>query len=231
MNPFIIFKNPIIRAIGVGLVLYFALFYKKDNPESLGNRFSSENIRDNIKQINQKGSSIVNGIALAKNQEATLKRGGLLNNINSVDQVNQNSQVDQDSNAKLGVEIKPIEVKPLVGDHIITTDREIGHGADLSCGKVAEISYKIILKNSKQEIQSVDLEKILIGSGVNPLIENKIVGMKQGGVREIEVFQSFKTEDKKLAALLEQNSDLIYTVHLISVSAANQNEIKNVKCY
>ena len=124
-----------------------------------------------------------------------------------------------------------IAIKPLVGDHIIVQDLETGSGNDvLSCGRKANISYKIIAKNNNRELESIAQARILIGGGSNLLIENKIIGMKKGGLRQIDVFQSFKTADKKLAILLRRGSDLIYQVRLIDILPPNKTDNNNVRC-
>ncbi len=210
MNPYFIFKNPIIKIVCVALVLYFALLKDKDNPASLGNRLSVDKIKYGIKQANQKSSTIISGIALAKQQEGNLK-GGILNNV----------VTDNQNEAK---------IKPLTGDHIITTDLEIGEGDVVACGSEAEISYKITAKNDNQELQSILKEKILIGGNYDLLLESQIIGMKKGGLRKIEVFKSFKTEDQKLAKLLERGSDLIYQIYLINILPAHKIDNNNVKC-
>ncbi len=228
MNPYFIFKNPIIKIICLALVLYFALFKNKDNPNSLGNRFSVDKIKQGVKQVDQNGFSIVSGIALARQQESMLSG-------------NANHKKDDDVEDKNGdqklvlIEIKSEpsnKIKPLVGDHITVWDIEIGSGNDiLSCGRQANISYKIISKNDNKELVFVPQLRILIGGGSDLLIENKIIGMKKGGLRNINVFKSFKTEDQKLAILLRRGSDLIYQVRLIDILPPNKiNNNDNVRC-
>ena len=154
---------------------------------------------------------------------------------------NANHQKDGDVEGKntdqkpMPIEIKSQtsnKIKPLVGDHITVWDIEIGSGNDiLSCGRQANISYKIISKNDNKELVFVPQLRILIGGGSDLLIENKIIGMKKGGLRNINVFKSFKTEDQKLAILLRRGSDLIYQVRLIDILPPNKiNNNDNVRC-
>jgi hypothetical protein len=228
MNPYFIFKNPIIKIICLGLVLYFALFKNKDNPNSLGNRLSVDKIKQSVEQVNQKGFAIVSNIALAKGQEESLK------NVDAKHQeiIAKNGDIDNSSNDQNNLGNRaPTAIKPLVGDHIIVQDLEIGKGSDvLSCGRNVNISYKIIAKNNNQELESIAQARILIGGGINSLIENKIIGMKKGGLRQIDVFQSFKTKDQKLAMLLRRGSDLIYQVRLIDILPPNKTDNNNVRC-
>jgi hypothetical protein len=233
MNPYVIFRNPIIKLICIGLVLYFALFKNKDNPNSLGNRLSVDKIKQGVSQANQKSFSIVSGIALAKQQEVVLKHS----DTNNKEIGNADNLVSHDQNGNNGlapVEIKPPiddKIKPLVGDHIIVQDLEMGSGNDiLSCGRQADISYKIIAKNNNKELRSISNARILIGGGTDLLLENKIIGMKKNGLRVINVFKSFKTEDKKLAILLRGGSDLIFQVRLINILPPNKIDNSNVRC-
>jgi hypothetical protein len=231
MNPYFIFKNPIIKIICLALVLYFALFKNKDNPNSLGNRFSVDKIKQGVKQIDQKGLAIVSGIALARQQEVELK-----DNLSNAKDYAADDKYDNNGDKNLAsIAINPPandKIKPLVGDHIMVRDIEIGSGNDvLSCGRQADISYKIISKNDNKELSSVSQIRIVIGGGTDLLIENKIIGMKKGGLRAINVFKSFKTEDQKLAMLLRQGSDLIYQVRLINILPPNKiNNNNNVRC-
>ena len=89
----------------------------------------------------------------------------------------------------------------------------------------------LISKNDNKELVFVPQLRILIGGGSDLLIENKIIGMKKGGLRNINVFKSFKTEDQKLAILLRRGSDLIYQVRLIDILPPNKiNNNDNVRC-
>lgn len=66
-------KNPIIKSIGIIVILYFALFANKENPHSLGNRLSSENIKKNLdiatKQTKFIASNVKTARQLAKEKE------------------------------------------------------------------------------------------------------------------------------------------------------------------
>lgn len=66
-------KNPLIKIIGICVVLYFALFANKNNPQSLGNRFSSERIVKDLGDLEEKGRFIATNVnaarALEKGQE------------------------------------------------------------------------------------------------------------------------------------------------------------------
>lgn len=55
-------KSPIIRIAGIILILYFALFYDNSHPDSLGNRLSKDQIKDNVSQIKDRSSHIITNI-------------------------------------------------------------------------------------------------------------------------------------------------------------------------
>lgn len=59
-------RNPIIKSIGIALILYFALFANKQHPKSLGNRLSSENLKKDLTDATSKGKFIVDNIQMAK---------------------------------------------------------------------------------------------------------------------------------------------------------------------
>ncbi len=74
MNIFAIIKNPIFKIVGVSAVLYFALFANKYDPESLGNRLSSENIKKNLDEAQTKTKFIATNIRAAKEYQAEQKK-------------------------------------------------------------------------------------------------------------------------------------------------------------
>lgn len=59
-------KNPFIKISGIILIIYFALFYNKTNPNSLGNRFSPDNIKNNLREANEKTLFIMNHVNRAQ---------------------------------------------------------------------------------------------------------------------------------------------------------------------
>jgi hypothetical protein len=59
-------KNPFIKISGIILVIYFALFYNKTNPNSLGNRFSPDNLKNNLREANEKTLFIMSHVNQAQ---------------------------------------------------------------------------------------------------------------------------------------------------------------------
>lgn len=63
---FKLLRNPIIKIIGISLVLYYGLFANKEKPGSLGNRFSSEQIKKDFSQVREKTVFIASNVKLAR---------------------------------------------------------------------------------------------------------------------------------------------------------------------
>lgn len=190
-------KNPIIKIIGISLILYFGLFADRKNPRSLGNRLSSENIKKNFNEAKEKGKFIAVNVKSAKK---ILEQNG-----------------DQQKTAETIVEDLT---------KITSEDLEIGVGdAVISCGDEVKISYGIYDKTQKQ-LEFVGSEKIIIGSEKDSLIEKKIIGMKLSGVRDVNIPYGFVSKNKKLMRLLEINkSDLKYQITILAFGKAEVPKI------
>jgi len=65
MNVFHLLKNPIIKTVGITLILYFALFSSR-SPDSLRNRLSPQNIKQDLGEIKEKSKFIVTNIKTAQ---------------------------------------------------------------------------------------------------------------------------------------------------------------------
>ncbi len=125
MKVFELLKNPIIRTIGVFIIIYFGLFHNKKDPESLGNRLSSENIKKNFSEAGEKSRFIISNIRvaqeIAKNQQAAKKT--------SPQEIFETSTIED---AQIGN-----------GEKIIT------------CGDIAEISYGIYSHDNRKLNSSI----------------------------------------------------------------------------
>lgn len=184
-------RRPLIKIIGLILVVYFGLFSNKEDPDSLGNRLSSQNIKERFGEIHEKSNFIIANIDKAN------KMSG------------KDALVAEDPSQNLSA--------------ITTQDYAAGSGEEqLKCGDVAEISYDIRVVGSNSSLEFVAKENIVIGSNFNVLLEQKIIGMKSGGVRIINIPRDFKSDNKKLSFLLKFNeAALQYTVSLLGFSTAN----------
>jgi hypothetical protein len=65
MQIFEILRNPLVKLIGIGLVLYFALFANTEHPKSLGNRLSSEQIKKDLADAKDKSAFIIKNVKMA----------------------------------------------------------------------------------------------------------------------------------------------------------------------
>ena len=66
-NIFGLLRIPLVRFIGAGVILYFALFSNKHEPESLRNRISKERIDQNLHDISENGRFIISNVKTAQN--------------------------------------------------------------------------------------------------------------------------------------------------------------------
>lgn len=67
MKIFEIARNPIVKWVGIFTILYFAVMSNKDDPKSISNKLSQEQIANNLKSAKEKGGYIFDTIKNAKN--------------------------------------------------------------------------------------------------------------------------------------------------------------------
>jgi hypothetical protein len=188
MKIFELLRNPLIKTIGIVLVLYFALFANKEKPESLGNRLSSENIKKSLSEAQSQSKFIITNVKIA--QEIAKEK----------------ERAEEQALAQQNI------------SDITTNDLEIGAEEQvIACGDEVEIAYGIYTKDGKQ-LEFFNSQKFIVGEEKNLIIERNIIGMKRGGIREINIPYHYRTEDKKLAELLKLNAtDLKYQITLLSI--------------
>jgi hypothetical protein len=63
---FKLLRNPIIKIIGISVILYYGLLANKEKPGSLGNRFSSEQIKKDFSEVREKTVFIAENVKLAR---------------------------------------------------------------------------------------------------------------------------------------------------------------------
>jgi hypothetical protein len=63
---FKLLRNPIIKIIGISVILYYGLLANKEKPGSLGNRFSSEQIKKDFSEVREKTVFIAKNVKLAR---------------------------------------------------------------------------------------------------------------------------------------------------------------------
>lgn len=61
-----ILKNPLVKIGAIAVILYFALFSNKENPDSLRNRLSKERIEKNLHEASSKSKFIITNVGAAK---------------------------------------------------------------------------------------------------------------------------------------------------------------------
>lgn len=187
-------RQPLIKIIAVFLILYFGLLSNKKDPDGLGNRLSSQNLKQDFQEVKEKSNFIITNIQRAKDLN-----GG-----------------------KASTAFDPTQDFVQIG----VKDVQIGNGEVLKCGDLAEVSYDIRVVGSPNQLEFIPKEKILIGSNKNLLLEKKIVGMKKGGSRVLNIPRDFKSTNQKLEFLLKFNStDLQYNVTLLDFTRAEPNSV------
>ncbi len=197
-------QNPLIKMIGIIVVIYFALFANKNNPQSLGNRLSSERLKQNFREMEEKGKFIASNVVAARSY-AKLQ--------------------EEETSSNLSGQNQEIAVIPQI------KDINLGIGKDaVLCG--AEIVAFVSL-NSEQTnaatIKTIEMnpeKKIIIGSKQDWFLEKNILGMKKGGIREIKIPQGFKG-DEALAKLLQENKGaLVYQIILQDILQYSSSHYK-----
>jgi hypothetical protein len=210
MKIFELLRNPIIKTIGVILVLYFALFANKKNPDSLGNRLSANNIKKHFNKIQEKGRFIAANVKIARELEQE-RKGGKIREKSKEQKITKKSatqNLQDENNSQI----------------IITKLQNESSENKVSCGDIVEISYGLYSKKGK-EIKLFEPQKLTIGSNKNQLIENNIPGMKNGATKDIEIPSNFKSDDKNLTKLLKLHGNLKYRVKILALKKVTNPKI------
>lgn len=198
---FSLLRYRIVKIVGAGVVLYFGLMGHKENPDSLGYRLSKDNVSKHINEIKERSTYIATTIRDVKGVEAGALPVETLKNRASNKLIIHNNQ------------------------HAEARDEVVGTGENIvKCGDQAKISYSIYIKENNVELEKEEGRVIIIGSKKNKLLEEKIMGMKEGGVRIIEIPRNFQAFDPKLAALLKFNeTELFYRIKLLQFAKSLEN--------
>jgi hypothetical protein len=198
MKIFDLLRIPIIKWTGIALILYFGLFANTQNPNSLGNRLSKENVQKNFKEARERGKFIVVNVKMA-----------------------QEIAKEKEAQEKLAKER---------GGMISINDLDSGTGEKIiGCNDEVEFSYVIQTKDGKEVNSIKKPQKTIIGSKQEKTIERNIIGMKEGGIRSINVPFGSQTDDKKLDTLLKLNGqDLQY---LVTVSKIKKSKNPPSSCF
>jgi hypothetical protein len=188
MKIFDLLRNPLVKIVGILTILYFALFSNTYNPNSLGNRFSKENLKKNFDAAQEQGKFIATNLKIARDLEE--KRNDIASDSTSHD--------------------NPVMM-------VSSEDIKTGKGmATLACGDEITISYRTSINNDHQ-IDHMDDVKFIVGSRTMPLIEKHIIGMRALGIRNIYIPKTAQITDEKLEEFQRLNgTDLTIQVTLHS---------------
>jgi hypothetical protein len=186
---FKLLRNPIIKIIGISVILYYGLFANKEKPGSLGNRFSSEQIKKDFSEVREKTVFIAENVKLAR-------------------EIAKEKEIEKEA------EKKATAINPAL--QVSVKDLEEGVGENISCGDSAYINYGIYTKDGRQ-LEFKENQILVIGNKSNWLLEKNIIGMKQAGSRYINIPQGSQVNDSKITEYLNSNkSDLKYQVTLLA---------------
>lgn len=146
MNIFQILRNPFVKIIGAGIIIYFALFHDKSNPDALGNRLDPQRVKSELNEAREKGNFIISNVTLAKQlaEENAKKRAIETANNSEVSVYDVDAGMDGDKSA--------------CGDIV-----EINYGIFDVDNKQLEFKekQKFILGNHENDV----IEKNIIGMG------------------------------------------------------------------
>ncbi len=195
---FKLLRNPIIKIIGISVILYYGLFANKEKPGSLGNRFSSEQIKKDFSEVREKTVFIAENVKLAR-------------------------EIAKEKEAEKEAEKKAAATNPAL--QVSVKDLEEGVGENISCGDSAYINYGIYTKDGRQ-LEFKENQILVIGNKSNWLLEKNIIGMKQAGSRYINIPQGSQVNDSKITEYLNSNkSDLKYQVTLLAFTKNPNSQI------
>ncbi len=195
---FKLLRNPIIKIIGISVILYYGLFANTEKPGSLGNRFSSEQIKKDFSEVREKTVFIAENVKLAR-------------------EIAKETEVEKEAEKKVAAANLALQVS--------VKDLEEGVGENISCGDSAYINYGIYTKDGRQ-LEFKENQILVIGNKSNWLLEKNIIGMKQTGSRYINIPQGSQVNDSKITEYLNSNkSDLKYQVTLLAFTKNPNSQI------
>lgn len=176
MKIFELLRNPFVKVIGIGLVLYFALFNDKNNPDALGNRLAPQRIKSELLDAGEKGNFIISNVRLAQQiaEDNARKKSvaAALNNEVSVFDIEAGSGED----------------KSACGDVV-----EISYGIYDNEGKQLGFKEKekLIIGNNEKEI----FEKNIIGMAQDGVRDIKVPYNFSGSDKELTKLLQFYRSD------------------------------------
>jgi hypothetical protein len=183
-------SSRIVKLVAFVLVVYFALFSNKEHPDSLGNRLSSEKIKENFNQIKERSGFVISNIQTAKNGIKDQKDIDQENQFDKqkIEQITQNENFNDDKSFS----------------SVTSNDIEIGSGQEIENGNKVEISYSIFSEKDEQ-LKFKNSEIILVDQNSYFIFERYSFGMKVGGIRSISLPYNFQTDDQRILQFLKKD--------------------------
>ncbi len=212
-----ILKSRLFRILGAITILYFALFSQKDNPESLANRFSSENIKKNKQIMSEKAKIIAENIKAARSESVSHSSAHSVSDekFENGDQ-KQIDQVDNEQVSKIN-EVESGDKNIRIRDILISAS-----GASVSCGDEVKFIYAIFDHNLKI-INSSQVLSVKIGKIGDDLVLKNVSLMRDGSSREVYIEQGAKISDKRIKAIMDRvKSPIKIQINLISVTKSEK---------
>lgn len=189
MSAHHLLRNPLVKICGIAAVLYFSLFANKENPGSLGNKFSKETLKKSFEDAREKSKFIMTNVNAAK------------------DVAKNNPQEEATKQSKIIQESKIISA---------------------SCGDKVIADYAIYKED--HNIHSVNNMKFTIGSKENWPIEKNIIGMKKGEIKNINILDSLKT-DQKINPLPPEANGIQYRITIRQIThSLSPNKYIKISC-
>jgi hypothetical protein len=78
-------RNPIFRIVGIIVVLYYGLFYNKQQPDSLSKRFAPDQIKNNLTEISSKSIDILSNLKKVEDIKKSLESQPIKEQQNSLE--------------------------------------------------------------------------------------------------------------------------------------------------
>lgn len=161
-------KNPLIKIVGIAFIVYFALFYNSENKNSLRNRLTVNQIKNNINNIQNLPVSQIS------------EEQNILDNDIDINQNLSETSTEEDSSLKKG-------------NNIITyKDIDKGEGKKVGCGDIGTVN--LIQSYGGKVFYKKNFELNINNSPVN----QQLIGMKEGGKRRVIIADKVNIEDVKM---------------------------------
>lgn len=189
-------RHPLVKTTGIVLILYFALFSNKQNPNSLGNRLSTERIKQNLGEVQEKSKFIVT-------------------NVKKAQQIAKEQELQQQEEAQNISPITIANLNPGAGDKMASC----GDQVSIIYGLYSKNGKKLEFVNPKQLVigsnELPTLEKNIIGM--------KQYGIRD--ISTTTRFIASHVNDHKLAGFIKSYGLVRYQVTLLALQKTSKTTI------